>query len=241
MSDNNSIVKDIKNIIDNTAKTYEIVGNTYTNSPLHLVRHKDTAKTLVFYDLSSIVSILKNELKQFELPIYIIVGSYNKVCVVTSLDGEKEREVPYEVTCDNSPFNFGRMYDYEDFVIALRSMFVQNTESEDLLKLLKTITNSNSVEVEDDGITQKVTASKGVLTANPTKAAPIRRLAPYRTFTEIEQPTSEFLFRIRNNDTFSLFEADGGAWKRQAVENIKAFYTNAFEKEIADGQVIIVG
>ena len=230
MSDNNSIVRDIKNIIDDTAKTYEIDGYTYTNSPLCLVRHKDTAKALVFNDLSSIVPILKNEIKQFELPIYIIVDSFDCVSVVT-----------YKVTCNNTPFIFGRMYDYEDFVIALRSMFVQNAESEDLLKLLKTITNSNSVEIEDDGITQKVTASKGVLTANPTKAAPIRRLAPYRTFTEIEQPTSEFLFRIRDNNTFSLFEADGGAWKRQAVENIKAFYTDAFEKEIADGQIIIVG
>ncbi len=241
MSDNNSIVRDIKNIIDSTAKTYEIDGYTYTNSPLNLVRHKDTARTLIFNDLSSIIPILKNELKQFELPIYIVVDGYNNVGVVTSLDGEKDRENPYTVTCDNSPFNFGRMYDYEDFVIALRSMFVQNAESEDLLKLLKTITNSNSVEVEDDGITQKVTASKGVLTANSTKAAPIRRLAPYRTFTEIEQPTSEFLFRIRNNNTFSLFEADGGAWKRQAIESIKNFYANAFEKEIADGQIIIVG
>lgn len=241
MSDNNSIVRDIKNIIDNTAKTYEIDGNTYTNSPLQIVRHKDTANTLHFNDLSSIVPILKNELNQFELPNYIVVDDYDSVKVVTSLDGEKDRETPYNVTCCNSPFRFGNMYDYEDFVIALRSMFVQNAESEDLLKLLKTITNSNSVEVEDDGITQKVTASKGVLTANATKAAPIRRLAPYRTFTEIEQPTSEFLFRIRNNNTFSLFEADGGAWKRQAIENIKAFYASAFEKEIADGQIIIVG
>lgn len=241
MSDNNSIVRDIKNIIDKTAQTYEIDGNTYTNSPLQIVRHKDTANTLRFNDLSSIVPIIKNELKQFELPIYIVVNDYNDIEVITSLDGEKDRERPYRVTCDNSPFRFGNMYDYEDFVIALRSMFVQNAESEDLLKLLKTITNSNSIEVEDDGITQKVTASKGVLTASATKAAPIRRLAPYRTFTEIEQPTSEFLFRIRNNNTFSLFEADGGAWKRQAIENIKAFYASAFEKEIADGQIIIVG
>lgn len=239
---NDSIIRDIKDIIDETAKTYEINGVTYTNNPLHIVRHKDTANTLVFNDLSSIVPMLKNELVQFKLPVYIVVADYNEVYVTTSLDGEKDREIPYKAKSNYSPFSFGRMYEYEDFVIALRSMFVQNADTEDLLKLLKTITDSNAVEVEDDGITQKITANKGVkLAAQSTKAAPIRKLAPFRTFSEVEQPTSEFLFRVRNNNTFSLFEADGGAWKRTAKASIKEFYSKAFAAEIEKNEVIIIG
>jgi|SRR5579859_1922838 len=52
------------------------------------------------------------------------------------------------------------------------------------------------------------------------------QLAPYRTFRDIEQPVSTFLFRIQqsgeNMPTFALFEADGGAWKIEAVQKIAA-------------------
>lgn len=237
---NESIVRDIREIIDDTAKTYEIGGKTYTNRPLNLVRHKDTARTLEFNDLSSITRILKNELSRFQAPMYIVIEDYNRVSVISSLDDDKDRETPYRAVCDYSPFKFGNMYDYEDFVIALRSMFVQNEETADLLQLLKTITDSNSVELADDGITQKVTAKRGV-SAQATNAAPIRKLAPFRTFPEVEQPTSEFLFRIRTNNTFSLFEADGGAWKRKAKLNIIDYYENALKEEIEAGKIIVIG
>jgi hypothetical protein len=51
-------------------------------------------------------------------------------------------------------------------------------------------------------------------------------LAPYRTFREVEQPRSEFLFRLRNKapdnlPECALFEADGGRWKLDAMLTIK--------------------
>lgn len=235
-----SIVKDIQNIIDNTAKTHEIDGKVYTNSPLSLVRHKDRAKEIVFNDLSSLIPIMKNECEKFNLPFYLVIEDYNKVEVYTALDGDKDREHPYGVKCDNNLFHFDFPYNYENFVIALRSLFVQNENSENLLKFLKTVTSNNSVEVEDDGITQKVTSSKGILGGKAT-VSPIQRLTPFRTFTEIEQPTSEFLFRIMNNGSFALYEADGGAWKKQAKANIKEYYSKAFATEIKKGTIIIVG
>ena len=49
-------------------------------------------------------------------------------------------------------------------------------------------------------------------------------LRPYRTFTEVTQPESEFVFRMKDDSMSvycALFEADGGAWKREAMKNIK--------------------
>ena len=50
-------------------------------------------------------------------------------------------------------------------------------------------------------------------------------LRPYRTFPEVEQPASSFIFRMKENDGVccALFEADGGAWKNEAMRNIKEY------------------
>lgn len=66
------------------------------------------------------------------------------------------------------------------------------------------------------GLSGKETA----LVPNPVK------LRPYRTFTEVEQPESEFVFRMKNYDGSvgcAIFEADGGAWKNRAMKNIKEY------------------
>jgi len=53
-------------------------------------------------------------------------------------------------------------------------------------------------------------------------------LRPYRTFLEIEQPASAFVFRLRRGregelPTCALFEADGGRWKLEAIERIRDY------------------
>jgi hypothetical protein len=51
-------------------------------------------------------------------------------------------------------------------------------------------------------------------------------LAPFRTFLEIEQPKSKFVFRMRSGSespSCMLVEGDGGAWKMDAMLKIKAW------------------
>lgn len=59
-------------------------------------------------------------------------------------------------------------------------------------------------------------------------------LKPYRTFTEVEQPESQFVFRMKEDKydgvQCALFEADGGAWKLGAMEYIKEY----LERELED-------
>ena len=52
------------------------------------------------------------------------------------------------------------------------------------------------------------------------------RLRPYRTFGEIEQPESAYVFRIKDSErgpAFKLVEADGGLWKNDAMKRIKEY------------------
>ena len=235
----NNLVCDIKELCEKASEVKEIDGKHFSVSRYFEIDTKDRAETLPFSDLSSIVPIIKNELKKYDLPLYVVVNDYNEVCVVTSFDADRERERPYCVTYDGTPFQFEREYSFEQFVIALRSKFVENEDTAELLSFLKCVTNSASVSTQDDGISQRVSTVKG--TSGYKETAPIRRLAPFRTFSEIEQPTSEFLFRISDGgELFTLHEADGGAWKKLAKDNIKAYYEKAFADEIKDGNIIIL-
>lgn len=237
-----NIVKEIERIIKESITTKEIDGKIYTNQSLHIVRHKDFAESKEFNDLSSLVSMVKQELTKFNenLPLFVDIESPKRVAVFTSLDKDKDRETPYIARFNDDRFSFNTTYSHEDFVIALRSQFVQNNDTAEMLELLKKVTNAQSIETEDDGITQRITSCQGASLSKTIQAAPIRKLAPYRTFVEVEQPTSEFLFRMKGDNHFALYEADGGAWKKKAKENIKDYFKEELSEEIQNGTVVIV-
>jgi hypothetical protein len=240
---NASIVSEIKKIVeDNRVQVIEIGERKFSTKQLTEIKpKKDTASGIRFSDLFSIVEIVKREKEKFVRPLYVNIETERSVSVITSLDLDKEREEPYSAVAEGSKFNFGCSYDYEKFVIAIRSLFVQTEDTTGLLELLKKVSNVDSVEMEDDGVTQKVVAQQGAMLATNLKVAPIRKLAPFRTFMEVEQPESEFLFRLDKNNCFSLYEADGGAWKIKAKKNIRLFFEQALNEEIAAGDVVILG
>jgi len=61
-------------------------------------------------------------------------------------------------------------------------------------------------------------------------------LRPYRTFSEVEQPASLFVFRIDKQANMALFEADGKHWVADAVGNIAAY----LKEQLADQKHITV-
>jgi hypothetical protein len=238
-----TFVKELERLIqDSTLQEKEIDGVKYLSGEFRSVRppifHADTLK---FNDLDSIVDMIKSEAGKYILPLYVCVESHNKVAVYTALDVEKGRENPYLAECRPCQFRFGQGYDYESFVIALRSLFVQNTDSIELLEIISKVKNSESVENNDDGVSQTVKASSGVALLENKAVNPIRCLRPFRTFPEVEQPSSEFLFRIVKDKGFYLFEADGGAWINDARKTIKTYFEDMLLDDIDNGKVIVVG
>lgn len=93
-----------------------------------------------------------------------------------------------------------------------------------LLALVGNVKDSSVRTVGDDGITQTTTVKTGVATVADVMVPNPVTLSPYRTFAEVEQPASNFVFRMRSgNDepAAALFEADGGAWRIEAIANIR--------------------
>lgn len=69
------------------------------------------------------------------------------------------------------------------------------------------------------------------------------KLRPYRTFAEIEQPESSYIFRIKDNDggpAFKLVEADGGLWKNVVMKKIKDYLEYELSDQIEEHKITII-
>jgi len=142
--------------------------------------------------------------------------------------GHRQHFIKAEIT-ESCPFRFGQFHDPESFIIALNTCFVETGELKSLIALASGLTAENVSIAEDDGISQKATLRSGVSLKTQKKIEPKIKLQPYRTFREVEQPASMFLLRLRNSaegqpPACALFEADGGAWKIEAVKNIAKWF-----------------
>jgi hypothetical protein len=135
-------------------------------------------------------------------------------------------------------FPFGSWLDTESFIIGCQAGFQRTKiENEDgtfaldldyVLKVASAITAEAIETSDDDGISQKVATRRGVVLKEQTNLKPRVNLAPYRTFAEIDQQLSQFVFRARiGNDSvnLALFEADGGRWHLSAIAEIAEWLT----------------
>jgi hypothetical protein len=150
-----------------------------------------------------------------------VVGDFRQRATLASAD----------LSAFNAPkFQFGSWHDMETFIIGLQAHFVPTPTLADVLKLIGNVKDEAVRQTTDDGVTQSVVAKQGaVLVAEVPVPNPVE-LAPYRTFREVEQPESRFLLRLRSGGpTCALFEADGGAWKLEAVAEVKAWLVKALE------------
>lgn len=128
---------------------------------------------------------------------------------------------------DGQSFPFGQFLDRETFVIGLQSKFLPGDALASVLQLASALEASTVAVAEDDGISQKTTVRQGAVLKQQVSVKGRVSLRPYRTFREVTQPASEFVFRLRSTDgalpDCALFEGDGGTWKLDAMLTIKAW------------------
>lgn len=201
----------------------ELGGTKYIDKRLYAIS-APRPEALEFKSLKGLCDTLKAELMASEERTIVRVTSASRVDVYTSPYGnDNQRTYLYSCKAQLPVHEFGRFISLESMIIALRSKYVRTGILDEHVQLLGSIFEESSVATLDDGISQSAVVKKGVaLKANRT-INPIVRLAPYRTFSEVEQPSSDFLFRLKEGGMAALFEADGGAWEIEARHNIAEF------------------
>jgi hypothetical protein len=133
----------------------------------------------------------------------------------------------------------------EDMLIQLQALFEPTPDLADIVTALSTRTDGKVRTAVDDGITQVVTTKLGVALSTERKLPSTPTLAPRRTFVEVEQPKSRFLLRVKSGEavedsTAALIEADGGAWKAEAMRSIKAWLEAELAKLPENRRVAVI-
>lgn len=171
--------------------------------------------------------------------LIVHVEGSRAVRVYRELNGDKRRDFLISAAPVVSSFPFGRFMDVESFIINLQANFVQEENTAALLAFVGSVKTDSGVEQNDDGISQKVTARSGVSLVTSAKVPNPISLGPYRTFSEVEQPQSPFVFRVRSEEragvSMALFEADGKAWEHAAICSIRDYFTDKL-----DGHDVII-
>jgi len=161
--------------------------------------------------------------------LIIHIEDYSKVSLISShIDRWGRREKFAECNMfKRDEFRFGYTFDIEALIINLRSKFVFDDELEKVLIFVSSITQSNSTQASDDGVSQTVVTKNSIGRGEKSEFDGRCKLRPYRTFSEVEQPQIECYLRLTQvKDSLpnvTIYEADGGGWRNKAIENIKTW------------------
>ena len=209
----------IEKIEDMTGpKVIETTQGTFSDKRLYRIENK-IVDTISLTSLSGLTTMIKQEMNEYNLPLFVRVTSAERVHVLGAVRDDMQREMPFTAEAKFIGFDFNDYMSIENMIICLKSRFAPTEDRDYLVQLLGNITDQQSVQTKDDGITQSATVKSGIQLIGEQRIKPIVTLKPYRTFLEVEQPESEFLIRLKDGRA-ALFEADGGAWEREAVKNV---------------------
>ena len=212
----------------------EINGETYSDKELHRIIYNPKASSIEMTTLTSLVEYIKANVDSMYEKMIVHVESPTKVRLYSQLDDERIREHMVSVEAQIPDFSYGRYMGHESFLIALQSKFIDSEDRALLLRFAGTVENGTVAQYGDDGVTQKATIKTGIASKGEAVVPNPVKLRPFRTFMEVEQPESSFIFRMRQSEAngvdCAIFEADGGAWKNAAMKNIKDY----LQYELAD-------
>ena len=228
---------------------YEINGDTYATEDLvRIAPYTERPEKTSFTSLDGVVKAIKAEINRAEIakPVFVNVAAHDSVVVFTTFRSDNlERDYLY-IAKPMLPERFNRWSSHDDAIIMLRSQFIQSEDIAYLLDLLSRISNEDTVTSDDNGLTQKVSATTGIAIRAYAEIRPRVTLAPFRTFLEVGQPESEFILRLKAGNRESgaqpqigLIEADGGAWKLAAKSNIANYFRAHLDDLIESGAVIV--
>ena len=193
--------------------------------------------------LQGLVDLFTNDLDDLKPEDLLVqIFSPTKVELISKVSDEYGRRRVWASADypEVSTFPFGAWLDPENFIIKAQQGFQRvKVETDDgslvkdldyVLSIASKITAEQATENTDDGFAQRVATRQGVTLKAETILKPMVNLAPYRTFAEIDQVLSQFVFRarIQNGAHLALFEGDGGRWKINATAAIKSWLQPKF-------------
>lgn len=230
-------------IVENSAPIMvDYNDSRYTDKPLTRINKDLVANELRMTTLTSLIDYIRSGVDGVPGKSLVHVVSPTRVTLISPLNQDRKREMLVQVDAEIPDFDYGTFIGHESFLIALQAKFMRTPDLDLLLKFAGTVESGTVAQYGDDGVSQKATVKSGIsskadaIVPNPVK------LIPYRTFLEVDQPESSFVFRMKDDDRggvrCAIFEADGGAWKRSAMDNVADFIRESLD-DLKDSITVI--
>ncbi len=219
--------------------SFKIGERHYTSKKIIPIK-EPTVSPVQVHTLTGLAALLSDKASDFldhEYSYMIHVVDHQKVQVLAQgvTDWCERQSVILAECLQTEGFSFSRFHAPDEFIINFQSLFVPSEEAQNLLKIVSNLAAEAVATSQDNGVSQTATIQTSVASRGTVELKPRWTLAPFRTFLEIDQPPSEFLFRLQNTSTgkpgCALFEADGGRWKLNAIKGIKTWLESSIDKE----------
>lgn len=222
--------------LEDKNKTIEVGNRVFARSNFMPVIYNPRPSALQGSTLSGLVDYITANVEAIDPNSCMLhVVDFNRVELVKAYDGEdlKRTEYFHAVLDSELPvFKFDSFMPVEDFIIKARALFEPTTDMDAIIAIVSKLVSQNEITADDNGISQSVQVKKGVSGAlsTETQTKGVYELRPYRTFRDLEQPSSRFILRLQPVEgalpKVALFDADGGSWRYHATQAIKAFLVN---------------
>lgn len=223
----------VKEIAERSAKPVVVEGVLATpagwslHDPLAQAKPGPRSTAIMVGTLGALRDYLVSNRDGLKLDEVIVhVESPNRVTVGSKLDARcRDRELYITATTPDMTDGFvGKWLSIEDFVIGLQVRFCDADQRAELLAVASHVRTEQSATATDDGVSQTLEARGAALRSQVSLPNPVR-LAAYRTFRDIPQPSMPFVFRGNAKEgqlpTLTLIEADGGTWRLGSVAKIR--------------------
>lgn len=230
----------IQELVEAQEKTVKIDGKDYSRFEYNRVYSDPRPSDLKLSTLDGVADYINKNLDKVKPEeCMIVINSFDEVSIHSPVMGEKNDRhlIATAKITDTNVFPFSSFVDQEQFIISASALF-GNTN--DKIKIIKAVSNMQVIDQaasDDDGkTTARTTGNQVICPAIDEKEMPksVVILKPFRTFREVEQPESAFIFRYRKSRSgfpeIALFEADGGAWKIDAKAKIKNYLSKKVGK-----------
>lgn len=221
-----------------TAKTIEANGKTYVTREVFLPPEKPEVAAIKVHSLEGIAEYLNRKVDSHDAAkLVIVIDSYRSVSVRRQIETAIDIRTKWIVAdYEVAGFPFGRFMDHETFNIQAQTLILDTDDRARILKYIGNLTTALVQTSTDDGVSQTVTVETGVRKSEVEMPNPVKLKARW-TFPEVEQPEGTYVLRVRQQKEgtipeISLYEADGGLWKLEAIQGIKDYLKSALTVEI---------
>jgi len=205
--------------------------------PKDYERYRQPGKLVVSSLDAMITFITENKDGLKEEDLYIQILDCINVVVYLKAGGPENDRTPVVLANGkiSNEFSFGQWMGQDEFIIGLSTLFADTQELQFFIAGCSNMRIESTDRETDDGNTTKTVSRRGVVNDADNTPDSVVTLNPFRTFRNLGQPGSAFVFRYKaegDRVQFKLIPADGGSWKYAAVKMIEGYLRSALPKMV---------